>query len=144
MSLKQLLGELGLSTESFSGRLKVQKAVLLLKYLGVSPFDRYEFGLYVRGPYSPVLALDYYNNTGDAGRIGGELGIPSEALEKVKWFVGHDERWLEVASSILYIKMRYPDIASEEILSTLRLSKPWITEQMFKRIMHELSEKALI
>jgi Uncharacterized conserved protein len=71
LSLKQLLGELGLSTESFSGRLKVQKAVLLLKYLGVSPFDRYEFGLYVRGPYSPVLALDYYNNTGDAGRIGG-------------------------------------------------------------------------
>jgi len=57
LSLKQLLGEPGLSAESFRGRLRDQKAALLPNCLGASPFDGYEFGLYVRGSYSPRARL---------------------------------------------------------------------------------------
>jgi uncharacterized protein YwgA len=48
-----------LSEEDSRGRLRVQKAAYLLKYLGVEPFIRYEFSLYIHGPNSPNLAREH-------------------------------------------------------------------------------------
>jgi uncharacterized protein YwgA len=44
--------------------LRVQKAVFLLKHLSIKPFTDYEFDMYLRGPYSPSLAEDYYGLKG--------------------------------------------------------------------------------
>ncbi|MGC9069669.1 MAG: hypothetical protein ACP5IZ_11995, partial [Thermoprotei archaeon] len=46
---------------NFDIRLKIQKIVYLLKYI-TKEFN-YDFSLYLRGPYSPELAKDYFSIT---------------------------------------------------------------------------------
>ncbi len=125
--------------DNLEDRLKLQKAVLLLKHLKVKSFRKYDFNMYLRGPYSPELASDYY-------RLEGVEPEPVEGadVEIVKWFASHDPRWLEIASSILWIKEAYPRSKPKEVYSILTLSKPWVGEKEFKRIFRELKEKSLI
>ena len=125
---------------SFDHRLKVQKAAFLLNHLRVSPFTNYAFSLYLHGPYSPSLAEDYYAL--EKAKIGS-VHLDRKNLNALKWFVSKDERWLEVASSIISIKDRYADIAEERIFSTLTMSKPWITPDMFESVMTELAAREL-
>jgi len=125
----------------FEERLKVQKAVFLLRHLRVSPFTRYTFNMYLRGPYSPDLAREYY-----APLTNKPVPPPQWSKEKedvLLWFVSHESRWLEIASSILSVKERYPRITENEIYSILRLSKPWVSREEFGKIMRELEEKRL-
>jgi uncharacterized protein YwgA len=57
------------------GRLRVQKAAYLLKYLGVEPFAKYDFSLYINGPYSPELAREYFSEKiEEAPEIDSEFG----------------------------------------------------------------------
>jgi uncharacterized protein YwgA len=126
-----------LSDEDSRGRLRIQKAAYLLKYLGVEPFAKYDFSLYINGPYSPELAREYFSE-----KIEEEAPeIESDTLELLEWFMSHGERWLEIATSILMIRERYPEIGAEETLSILRLSKPWITNKEFGEILGELRTK---
>jgi len=126
---------------SFVSRLKIQKAVFLLKHLGVEAFNSYNFQLYLRGPYSPNLASDYYNLQGIKAI---PLDLDRQKTELLKWFTSHDVEWLEVASSIIEIKDRYPDLKNGSLYSLLRLSKPWVTEDAFKNTLKELRKQRLI
>ncbi len=129
---------LDVSDEAFQHRLKVQKASLLLRHLGISPFRDYSFSLYIEGPYSPELARDIYD--------GKSLKFTADrtTVRRLKWFVNHDSRWLEVASSMIFILERYPDMSRKNVLSLLRLSKPWVTDEMFKEIYGDLLSEGLI
>ena len=129
---------LDVSDEAFQHRLKVQKASLLLRHLGISPFRDYSFSLYIEGPYSPELARDIYD--------GKALKFTADrtTVRRLKWFVNHDSRWLEVASSMLFILERYPDMSEKDVLSLLRLSKPWIADMEFKEIYHDLVSEGLV
>jgi len=144
MSVAWLLEILGLSRdelkkeENFLKRFRVQKAAYLLKYLGVRPFTSYDFSLYIHGPYSPDLAREYYSEKGEEPQV---LKIDNDVLKLLNWFMNHDERWLEIATSILMIYERYPKIGSKEMLSILKLSKPWITHKEFGEILNELKSK---
>jgi len=127
------------SPESIDERLKVQKAVFLLRHLGFAPFKDYEFGTYLRGPYSPTLAEDYY-------RLEGVRPIPVDLGEKkdlLMWFIGHPTEWLEVSSSIISITERYPTISDREIYETLLISKPWVKEEEFRNIIKDLKSRGL-
>jgi uncharacterized protein YwgA len=125
---------------SLEARLKVQKAVFLLKSLNVKPFSGYGFNLYIRGPYSPSLAADYYGLEGVSA-----TPVDLSGLEKtVRWFVSHDADWLEVASSIMSIKERYPEAKPEETYSVLSLSKPWVPRDFFTRTYRSLRDKGLL
>ncbi len=57
--LAWILVRLGLADklDGFPARLRAQKAVYLLQALGFP--TRYDFNMYIRGPYSPGLADDY-------------------------------------------------------------------------------------
>ena len=123
--------------DSLEDRLKMQKAVFLLRHLKVKPFRNYDFNMYLRGPYSPELASDYY-------RLEGVEPVEGADVEIIKWFVSHKPRWLEIASSILWIKEACPRSKPKEIYSILTLSKPWVGEKEFRRILRELKEKSLI
>jgi len=47
----------------FDHRIKLQKYVFISKFLGWR--NEYDYNIYIRGPYSPDLASDYYSlNTG--------------------------------------------------------------------------------
>ena len=144
--LAWLVRFLGLSVEgllnldSFDSRLRVQKAVFFLKHLGVKPFTDYEFNMYLRGPYSPTLAQDYYRLRG-VEPTSVELGDKQEVL--LKWFMSHDSDWLEVSSSILSIRETYPKIDDKETYELIRFSKPWVEKIFFDDIIKELKAKGL-
>jgi uncharacterized protein YwgA len=125
---------------SFNERLKVQKAVFLLKHLGVAPFTEYSFGLYLHGPYSTDLAKDYYHLS--KARVI-PVKLDSNNKKVLNWFTEKDDAWLEVASSILSIKERYKDATTEEIYSILTLSKPWVKEPLCEKIVMELASRGL-
>jgi uncharacterized protein YwgA len=128
-------------TTSFDERLKVQKAVFLLKYLKVEPFSSYGFGLYLHGPYSADLAKDYY----DLGKVKPEtVPVGSAHITLLRWFVSKDDRWLEVASSILSLRERYGAATDDEIYSTLRLSKPWVDKQLYESVTTDLVKHRLL
>lgn len=127
--------------DGFVSRLRLQKAAYLLKRMGVEPFTKYEFNIYLRGPYSPELAKEYY---GELGEEKEKPEITVEKLESLKWFVEHDEKWLEIASSILLIFEDYPDISYDELFSLLRMSKPWVTREKLDQIYRELEERSLV
>lgn len=129
------------SEEGFKARLKLQKAAYLLKRMGVEPFTKYEYSIYIKGPYSPELAKDYYSELEPANEVPK---IEPEKLEVLWWFVKHDDRWLEIASSILHILEDYPGIDKEQLLSTLKMSKPWITLEEFDKVYRELEERKLV
>lgn len=140
-----LIDFLGLSKEklanpdSFNERLKFQKAVFLLKHLDFSPFRNYGFSMYLRGPYSPELAGDYYNLEG-VSPVPIELGDKKELLN---WFVSHDMKWLEIASSIISITDSYREIPDSEIYDILHMSKPWVKKDDFQKIINELGRMGL-
>jgi uncharacterized protein YwgA len=129
--------------DGLEGRLRLQKAALLLKHLGVAPFASYRFNLYVRGPYSPELARDYYSLTeSDIAPAGVELGEGKKEL--LSWFISHDPYWLEIASSIVWLREAYRRAGEEEMYSILRLSKPWVKRERFGKIYRELESRGVI
>jgi len=143
--LAWLVRFLGLSVEelldpnSFDSRLRVQKAVFFLKHLGVKPFTEYEFNMYLRGPYSPALAQDYYRLRG-VEPTSVDLGDRADLL---RWFMAHRSDWLEVCTSILSIRERYPKIGDEETYELITFSKPWVERSFFEDVIKELKAKGL-
>jgi len=144
MSVDWLLGFLKLSREelkkdeNFLSRLRVQKASYLLRYLGVHPFTKYDFSLYIHGPYSTELAREYYSEKSEEATVPE---IDNDTLELLKWFMDHNDRWLEIATSILMIREQYTKIKDREVLSILKLSKPWLSEDEFREVYRELKSK---
>lgn len=129
------------SPSGFNARLRVQKAALLLKHLGVKPFTEFAYGLYLRGPYSTALSAAYYNIRGVSP---SEPSIGEETKGILRWFASNDLTWLEVASSILSIRESHPRVSNPEVLLQLQLSKPWVTISYFTKVLSDLKSKGLL
>ena len=105
--LKFLEEKLGFdfNKDSFDDRLRLQKYVYIARFLG---FDHgYGFSGYLRGPYSPDLAKDYYTlSESDALKVSKEDYAHSlENFNAEKFFDIVSEkssRWLELATTVLY------------------------------------------
>jgi uncharacterized protein YwgA len=142
-----LIEFLGLTPEKvisplgFNARLRVQKAALLMKHLGVRPFTEFEYGLYLRGPYSTDLSAVYYD-IGDTPP--SEPSIDEETKGILRWFASNDLTWLEVASSILSIEESHPEISNPEVLLQLQLSKPWVSSPHFAKVFSDLKDRGLV
>lgn len=127
-------------SSAFETRLKLQKATFLLNYLKVVPFIDYPFSMYVSGPYSPLLANEYYHLNGTRTT---SVKLDPGVRRVLKWFSARDQKWLEVASSILSIKERNKDVGKDTVFSVLTMSKPWVTRKYFDSVVAELAEKGL-
>ena len=127
-------------SSSFNHRLKVQKATFLLNHLRVKPFTDYAFNFYLHGPYSSSLAKDYYDLENTNAK---PVQLNARNMKILKWFISKNETWLEIASSIISIRDGHADATNEEIYSTLTLSKPWISGDMFKSVMTEFATQGL-
>ncbi len=86
--------------DDFISRLRLQKYVYLARFFG---FDlSYKYNLYLRGPYSPGLAEDYYRLKERSE--WADSSIPVINFDKFAKLVrGKDHRWLEIASTINFI-----------------------------------------
>lgn len=90
------------SGASFDSRLRIQKAVYFLKQFGYPTAKSYSFGDYFYGPYSPILARDYYAiRTAGAKPTGGSpRPVPEEAQAFLKEAIGGGNDLLEAAATV--------------------------------------------
>ena len=136
IALKLVLDALNVPTkpESLRARTKIQKAVYLAQSAG-APLG-YDFGWYVKGPYSTSLTQDYYAlSREDDGAEGyrlddqvqsslSKLGKPAEVPVGIKL---SDAEWLELLASVHFLRKvsRKDEAAALEIL---RKQKPRLVE----------------
>ncbi len=129
--LKLFLDKLGISSEidTFEKRKTIQKAVYLGQLTDVDL--SYRFGWYLKGPYSPSLAEDYYHladelEIDDKGyeeyqlkkSLSDRLEEVLPLLEKPKEFKLKEVDWLELVASYRYLRRvsKLSDARADEIL----------------------------
>ena len=118
----------------FNNRLKLQKYVFLLRRYGIDL--GYSYNYYIRGPYSPELANDYYN----LPKVDGEIKLPEDFLKLIK---NKSERWLELASSLVMVFEKYPRISEDEAIRIVAGSKLENPDKL-RKILAELREHKAI
>lgn len=106
--LMSCLEELGLKLDIglFEDRVLAQKIVCLLQLKGIEL--GYEFSLYVRGPYSPMLTRDLYSYPEEfkQPRTNKKLSKKERViLEKLRTILGFSPTMLEIGATYGYFNM---------------------------------------
>jgi len=122
----------------FNSRFKIQKIVFLSKVLGIDLYPI--FSIYVHGPYSHALAIDYYKNpelvehlTTDFELTDTEKSILNNLKEKVLDHYLAEEyeaELLEAISTIIYFKTDNPSLSNDDIFLKVKQLKPFLKEWM--------------
>ncbi len=98
----------GESEEQFENRLKLQKYVYLASYFDLDM--GYRYSMYLRGPYSPGLAEDYYV-LGDNRELYESLpnALPDGFNERgfIELVNDKDSTWLEIAATLLRLRRSF-------------------------------------
>ncbi len=129
-------------------RFAIQKVAYLLHYLGVDGFRSLMFNLYINGPYSPELADTYFelarkhpDRICDYAR---NFRLEPRIHYIVKWFMKKRYWWMEIATTILMIRKRYPRISIDALYRLVKSAKPWIDEETFNRVYRSLEREELL
>ena len=93
----------------FDTRLRIQKYVFIAQHQGLD--TTYRYNRYMYGPYSPVLARDYYRLAKNPAAYESESGrsIPGEFQrdEFLRTVKGRSSGWLEVAATLILISPQH-------------------------------------
>ena len=121
--IRFLESELGREVED---RLKLQKYVFIADHFGLN--SGYDFSMYVRGPYSPDLAEDYLK----AVELEAQLPLEFDKDEFVKLVKGRDEKWFEIATTVLAIYEYNKDrgISRDDIIKIATSIGPWSKDRV--------------
>ena len=91
--------------DTFEDRLKLQKIVYIAHYFGVDL--GYTFNEYIRGPYSPELADDYYelNESWNSKELKDLKPLEDEKMEKlIEFLKGKSTHELEgIATGLMFL-----------------------------------------
>jgi hypothetical protein len=90
----------------FWSRFRIQKSIYLLKAMGYPGISGYRFNLYLRGPYSPDLAKDYYALEKEGKSANPRIPpahIPPDKLAVLKEALDNGEYFLEALVTLLSI-----------------------------------------
>jgi len=134
--LAAILSQLARSTgqsynpSDFASRLRIQKSIYLLKALGYNPVSRYSFGAYVRGPYSPDLARDYYALPSGIVENTAPVAIPSRYLGPVVDAVKRGNDFLEAVATLHLYCDRNRNSKRTDILDYVRYLKPELGDRL--------------
>ena len=125
---------LGNSISTIDERIALQKVVCLTQEAGLQL--GYGFNWYVRGPYSPALASDYYQLAGARGDVEAQAQqfilteTAQAAVDKVARVLNPPAgtpldrvRWLELVASISFLTKRYR-LSLEATRQKIQTSKP--------------------
>ena len=129
-----------LGIDSFNSRLMIQKSVYLLKAMGYPPVKSYNFSSYLRGPYSPDLAEDYFAvcQEGYASEKG-YANIPPDVLNPVVEGIKKGVLFLEAATTIHSIVKYNPHNSKNQIVTHVRFIKPhvnFVLEEAWRFLMN--------
>lgn len=93
------------------GRFHIQKAVYLLRYMDYPPARRFEYNLYLMGPYSPDLATCYYQLEDEGIRsAGAATDVPEPTLVVLREALAGTHEFLEGLTTLLDLKHETPDM----------------------------------
>ncbi|MBI5037001.1 hypothetical protein HZC09_06705 [Candidatus Micrarchaeota archaeon] len=112
----------------FSDKIVIQKVVYLLQMKGVK-LD-FDFGLYVRGPYSPGLTKEIYSRKGDFEQLKTRTdlsGKETEAVKELKEIFNSKSALLEIAATYAYFaygQKQDPITAQKNV----KIMKPFFSE----------------
>ena len=148
--LKLVLDELNLanSISTIDDRIALQKVVCLTQEAGLQL--GYGYNWYIRGPYSPALAADYYQLASDQVAVAEKAAgftltsSATRAVNKVAAIleVPNDVQlsgvyWLELLASVAFLRRRYR-FSAEAAKAKIESSKPLLAPH-FDRAMTALT-----
>lgn len=125
------LKELGVKpkVDKFQDKLVIQKTVCLLKLSGIDL--GYPFSLYVRGPYSPDLTKDLYDNEEKVNKL--QTDYEPRELEKQKLHIiselsnNLEPTLLEIMSTYAYL-VKELNKKEKDAITNLKRLKPFYSE----------------
>ncbi|MFX1394819.1 MAG: hypothetical protein ACFFAH_14765 [Promethearchaeota archaeon] len=136
--LKYLEVSLKRPDRDFNSRFMIQKIAFLSKALGISLY--HNFSIYVNGPYSHVLAIDYYedpkaveNHISDAELTVNEQRLLDKIKEKIldhPITEEYEAEFIEAVSTIIYFKLNNPELSNDDIFVKVKQTKPHLKEWM--------------
>lgn len=151
-----------LNINRFDHRLKLQKYVFLARSFGISEFNSYSFSEYMYGPYSPVLADDYYEMEREGmdpykefdREFYEKLSKSAEFKNFANLVKGKDSKWLEVAATMLDLseavkrgvnRRVIPEEYAETTLKDMvKNRKPFASKRLIDSIFNELKSAGII
>jgi hypothetical protein len=83
------------------GRFQIQKTVYLLKHLDCDRANRYDFNIYLNGPYSPDLAEVYYALGDDGLNSASPTELAPRTLATVAEALGRSPDFLEGLTTVI-------------------------------------------
>lgn len=104
----------------------MQKGCYILNRWGYGP--EYRYNLYIRGPYSPDLADDYY----ELNRIGEFTDVPAERIEELSTIMSKGIGYTEAYTTVLIVKQNNPDRTNEELLKKALDVKPHLKKEVME------------
>lgn len=113
-----------LSKTRFNDRLLMQKGCYILNDWGYGPY--YKYNLYIRGPYSPYLADDYY----ELKSVGDNTDIPEQAIKDLSVILNRGIDYTEAYATVLLVKNNNPNRTKEEILKKTLDIKPHLRDEV--------------
>jgi hypothetical protein len=88
------------------GRFRIQKAVYLLKRLRYPPAGRFDYNLYLMGPYSPGLTACYYQLEDEGmSRAGKAADLPDATLRILAEALAKPNEFLEGLTTLLDVQL---------------------------------------
>lgn len=115
------------------GRFRIQKAVYLLQRLGYPPAQRFDYNLYLMGPYSPDLTECYYALEDEGIRSAGTATDLSDPKRRVVVeALRHDDSFLEGLTTLLDVNRETRHLPAA--LAHARAIKPHINEPAWREV----------
>lgn len=126
------------TSTGFENRLKIQKMVYISQLFGLNL--KYEYDLYKYGPYSPRLAMDYYELAEVPEKYNDERNVPLSRDFDRDGFLNivtqKDTDWLEVATTIIEERIKFP--GKDQLVNRVHTVKPKYTLEVIGNIYDEL------
>jgi len=136
--------------KTFEDRVRLQKFVYLAKHFGIDL--KYNFNLYIRGPYSSELADDYYkierDYEGELSEVLDEF-IPEEKVDTfIEFAKNKDTEELELIATLLMVLERHkpflnslPEEEREDlVVKTIQDIKPYFTKDKILEAIREIKK----
>jgi len=113
--------------DQFEHRLIAQKMVYLLRLKGAK--FAYPYNLYVRGPYSPLLAGEYYRHADEFAQLKTDVDLTStevEFVEELTCLFDKSPSLLEVGATYAYLAFstRYPPTHAYRLVKRMKSFYP--------------------
>ncbi len=133
-----------LDINTFQRRKIIQKTIHILREMGMN--FRYSYNWYIHGPYSPQLADDVYEVENNKEYYDDEIAgynYKAKATGTIARFKElfesrlKDDAWLELVSSLLFLKKHYPTLDEKKLRENLLQRKANFREKA------ELVEEAI-